>query len=279
MLIAAHRSVKTGAWFMNKGRRQLITWGVWALAAAPDVKAQRAGTAAFVVGVLGVEGQTGAQAVLAAFRQEMQRLGFHEGRNLTLVLRFAEGQLERVPALAQELVSLRPHAILSFGTVTTKALQKLTDTIPIVMGNSPDPVAAGFVKSLAHPGGNITGLSNIGNDTGAKHLGLLLAAVPGISRVAVLMNPGNPANLGVLNSITAAAQGTSASIVPVRAGTAAEIDKAFAAMAEQRADAVIVMRDGLYFREEGRIVALALARRLPSIAGSGGYARAGGLLS
>ncbi len=261
-------------------RRSLVlTLGALPLFAVLRVDAQAAKKGIHVVAILGTEGLAGATDVLAAFRQEMYGLGYHEGANLTLQLRFAEGSFDRIPALAREVVELKPDAIVSVGTVTTTALQKLTNTIPIVMGNSPDPVAAGFVKTLARPGSNITGLSNLGTDTGTKHLGLLLAAVPGISRVAVLVNPGNPSNLRILSGIEVAAQSTGARILPVRATTPAEIDKAFDALAEQRADAVIVARDGLFFREERRIAALALARRLPSIAESGGFARAGGLLS
>jgi putative ABC transport system substrate-binding protein len=232
-----------------------------------------------VVGILGVEDQPSAEPVLSAFKQGLQELGYVEGKNLTLQLRFADGKLERVPGLATELVSLKVDIIVSFGTVTTIALQKATSTIPIVMANTFDPVGTGIVKTLARPGGNITGLSSLGGDIGGKHLEMLLSVAPKLSRVAVLLNPGNQSSPLALKSIQSAALKTSAKILPLEARTAPEIENAFSAMTQGKAGAVIVARDGFYINQTRQITELALKNRLPSISERENYAETGGLMS
>ena len=127
--------------------------------------------------------------IYGAFLQGMRELGYVEGKNLVIEWRFAEGKNERLPGLAAELVQLKVDVIVTARHAATIAAQKATATIPIVMGSAGDPVGSGFVKSLAQPGGNITGLSNISGDIGPKHLEMLLSMVPKLSRVAVLMNP------------------------------------------------------------------------------------------
>src|SRR5206468_11240657 len=119
--------------------------------------------------------------------------GYIDGRNLHLELRFAEGKAERLPALAEELVQLTVDVIVPGDTPSALAAQRATRVIPIVMGTASDPVGSGLVVSLAHPGGNITGLSNMSSDIGPKRLEMLIAVVPKLARVAVLLNPSNPA--------------------------------------------------------------------------------------
>jgi len=158
-------------------------------------------------------------------------------------------------------------------------LQKVTGTIPIVMANTLDPVGNGLVKTLARPGGNITGLSSLGGDIGGKHLEMLLSVAPKLSRVAVLLNPGNQSNPLLLKSIQSAALTTSANILPLEARTAPEIENAFSAMTQGKAGAVIVARDGLFISQTRQISELALKNRLPSISEQSEHAEAGGLMS
>ena len=263
---------------MNNRRKLIVALGAGALAAPFRIRGQQV-KKSVVVGILGVQDQPSAEPVLSAFRQGLQELGYVEGKNLTLQLRFADGKLERVPGLATELVSLKVDIIVSFGTVTTIALQKATSTIPIVMANTLDPVGNGLVKTLARPGGNITGLSSLGGDIGGKHLEMLLRVAPKLSRVAVLLNPGNPSNPLVLKSVQSAALKTSAKILPLEARTAPELENAFSAMTQGKAGAVIVARDGFFIRQARQITELALKNRLPSISEQAEYAEAGGLMS
>jgi putative ABC transport system substrate-binding protein len=126
-----------------------------------------------------------------AFRQGMRELGYVEGRNLVLEWRFADGQMQRLPALAAELVQVKVDVIVAAGNQAIGAAQKATSAIPIVIATSIDPVGSGFVSSLARPGGNTTGMSNLSSETSAKHVELLAAALPGLQRLALLVNPTN----------------------------------------------------------------------------------------
>jgi len=164
-----------------------------------------------------------------AFPRRLKELGYVEGVNLHIEWRFANGDYKLLPGMASELVRLKMDAIMALGPPCASAAQKVTTTIPIVIVVSVDPVAAGFVKSLARPGGNITGLSNLGGDISAKHLEMLLAMVPGLSRVAVLVNPGNPAHAQIVKNIQAAAQKVSIKSTPLNAQTPEEIESALAA--------------------------------------------------
>jgi putative ABC transport system substrate-binding protein len=263
---------------MNNRRKLIVALGASVLAAPFRIRAQQV-KKSVVVGILATEDQLSAQTVVAAFKQGLQELGYVEGKNLTLQLRFADGKFELVPGLATELVNLKVDVIVSAGTVTTIALQKATSTIPIVMANTLDPVGNGLVKTLARPGGNITGLSSLGGDIGGKHLEMLLSVAPKLSRVAVLLNPGNQSHPLVLKSIQSAALKTSAKILPLEARTAPEIENAFSAMTQGKAGAVIVARDGFYINQTRQITELALKNRLPSVSERASYAEAGGLMS
>ena len=263
---------------MNNRRRLVVALGASALTPPFGIYAQPA-RKPVVVGTLGVQDQTSAEPLLSAFKQGLQEFGYVEGKNLALQLRFADGKAERVPGLATELVNLKVDIIVSFGTVTTLTLQKATSTIPIVMANTLDPVGNGLVKTLARPGGNITGLSSLGGEIGGKHLEMLLGIVPKLSLVAVLTNPGNPSNPLLLKSIQSAAQKTSAQILPLEARTLPEIENALSAMTQGKAGAVIVARDGLFISQSRQIAELALKHRLPSISEQSEITKAGGLMS
>ena len=178
----------------------------------------------------------------AAFLKALRELGYIEGKNLVVEWRFAEGSFERLPDLAADLVQLKVDVIVAVASAAISAAKNATSTIPIVMATTGDPVGSGFVKSLARPGGNITGLSNMGGDTGAKLLDLLLTAVPKVSRVGVLVTPTSTTYRAISESIQAGAQNTSVKVLIAEARTPQEIETAFAMMAGESAGAVIVVR-------------------------------------
>jgi putative ABC transport system substrate-binding protein len=170
-------------------------------------------------------------------------------------------------------------AIMALGPPGAIAAQKATTTIPIVFVMSIDPVDAGVVKSLARPGGNITGLSNLAGDISSKHLEMLLTMVPKLSRVAVLVNHANSAHATVLKNVQAAAQKAGIGVLPANAQTPQEIESAFSLMAREQAGAVIVALDPLFIQQVPQIAVQAAKHRMPSIFANREYAEAGGLMS
>lgn len=214
-----------------------------------------------------------------AFPRGMRELSYVEGKNLVIEWRFADNKAERLPGLAAELVRMKVDVIVAGGTPAARAAQNATNTIPIVFGSSGDPVGVGLVQSLAHPGGNITGLSNIANDIGPKLLEMLISVLPKLSRVAILVNPNNANHLSMQRRVEAAAQTTSVTILSMDARTATEIGNAFAQMSLQKAGALIVFGDGIFTQQARQIAELAAKHRLPSITGPRAYVDAGGLMS
>jgi putative ABC transport system substrate-binding protein len=180
-------------------------------------------------------------------------------------LRSAENRNERLPALAAELVNLKVDVIVAADTFATSAAQKVTATIPIVMGNVSDPISKGFIKSLARPGGNITGLTNIAEEINLKQLEMLQAMVPKLTRVAVLMSSGG-FNIKPLERLQAEAQKRGVTILPVEARTAQEIDKAIPSARRQNAGALLVWSSPLFNQQRQQIAALTAKHRLPAIA-------------
>jgi putative ABC transport system substrate-binding protein len=214
-----------------------------------------------------------------AFVQGMRELRYVEGRNFSIEARFADGKNERLPALAAELVRLKVDVIVAAGTPVIRALQHATTTIPVVSTVTSDPVGDGFAASMARPGGNITGLSIGAADLGPKQLELLKAAVPKLSRVAVLVQPENSAHPPRLKRIMSAAQKVGIQVVLAEAGTVQEIEREFSMMMKERANAVIILTDSFFLQESRSIAAQALKHRLPSISANHEYAGAGGLMS
>jgi putative ABC transport system substrate-binding protein len=215
-----------------------------------------------------------------AFRQGLREFGYVEGQNLVMAYRGAEGRIERLPDLAAELVQLQVAVIVAVGTAATRAAQSATHTIPIVMTGTNDPVAQGFVASLAHPGGNITGVSNLMADLPSKRLELLKETVPHSTRIAVLVNPANPPATSVLNDLTVAAQALRLHLHVVELRHAEALDTAFAVMTQEGADALIVVSDPLLMDALlGRVADLATKSRLPAMYDWKMYVEAGGLMS
>ncbi len=212
--------------------------------------------------------------------QGLRERGYVEGRNLVIEWRFADDDLARLSGLAAELVQLKPDLIASGASQGISALQQATSTIPIVMTGINDPTGSGFVASLARPGGNITGTSSNAADITAKQLQVLLEMAPRLSRVAVLLNPGNRSSPAMLATIVATAKKMAGvTVLPFEARTAPVIESAFALLKQSRAEALMVTGDALFHAQLPAIAALANKQRLPSIGLIREYVDAGGLMS
>jgi len=264
---------------MNR-RKLLVVLGLW-LAASPLACLAQPQNRIWRIGFLALRHVDFVETdyYYGPFRQGMRELGYVEGRNLVIEWRSAEGKIERLPALAAELVRLKVDLIVTTGTPVASAAQKATATIPIVIGSANDPVGSGLVKSLSHPGANITGLSNLALGMGLKNLEILLSLVPRLSLVAVLVNPDYSTHAAILKSTQTAARKLNLKVLPVEARTAQEIGRAFSAIARERAGAVIVVTNAVFVQHGRQIADLATKHRLPSIAGSREYVQAGGLVS
>ena len=214
-----------------------------------------------------------------AFLQSMREIGYVEGRDFVMESRFADGKYERYSEFAAEFVRLKVDVILTGATSAIRALQRATTTIPIVLAYSTDPVGNGFVASLAHPGGNITGLSSSSDDTSPKQLELVATVVPSVSRIGLVGNPASPPYADVRKSAQNAAQKVGLTLVTVEARNPQEIESAFAAFGKERVQAFIAAGDAVFFTQRRQIADLALKNRLPSIFSQREYAEAGGLMS
>jgi len=218
-----------------------------------------------------------------AFRQGLRDLGYVEGRNIVIEYRDAEGQLERLPALAAELIALKVTVIVTGGaTPTALAAKQATRTLPIVFTSAPDPVTDGLVTSLARPGGNVTGLSAFAPELVGKRLELLKQAVPGVSRVAVLWQPGafgERTEKDTLKRAEVAARDLGVPLQFVEARGPADFDRAFSDMSMARAGALTVLASNMFVSERRRLVDLAAERRLPAVYSARELVDAGGLMS
>jgi len=214
-----------------------------------------------------------------AFRQGLRELGYVDGRNVIIEYRSAEGRMERLPEIAAELVNLPVDVIQTATSPTIRAAQQATRTIPIVMGNSQDPVSEGFVASLARPGGNITGQTLFSPDLAAKRLQLLKDLVPGRTRIAVLWNSDDPALALSLREMVAAAQTLRLELRPLGARGPNDFETAFRTATQEGAGALIVVEDNLTFRYRAEIVRLASSSQMPALYGLRDYAEAGGLIA
>jgi putative tryptophan/tyrosine transport system substrate-binding protein len=209
-----------------------------------------------------------------AFKDELRVLGYMEDQNFVFITREAGGNLERLPALAQEIVAARPDIIVAATTPAIAAAQRATSSIPIVMSPATDPLTSGFVKSLARPDANITGVSNMTADLTAKSLELLRAVVPTATRIAVLMSA-NPVHPGQYREAEAGARVLGVALIPVTARTPDDLEKAFAAIAQEKCDALAVLSDPM----RPAIIELARRANLPTIYQLTEFVRAGGLIS
>lgn len=265
---------------MNNRRRLVMALGAGVFAGPPGSFAQPQGKIRRV-GFLAQRSRPAALDVdmYGAFPRGMRELGYVEGKNLAIEWRFADGKIERLPGLAAELVRLKVDVIVAGATPSVQAAHRATTTIPIVLIAVPDPVGEGYVTSLSRPGGNMTGLSTIGTEVSVKHLELLRAVVPKLSRVAVLMNPLNPSESLILEQIHGIAYTTGVKVSAVEASTASQIEAGFGAMARARVGALMVAADELFYAQRDQIAKLAVRDRLPTICSTRELTEAGGLIS
>jgi putative tryptophan/tyrosine transport system substrate-binding protein len=262
----------------------LIVIVAFTILAAPLAAEAQPATKEYRIGRLSAGPPIEPNASLAAFRQGLRELGYVEGQNLVMEDRYAEGSAERLPDLAAELVRLQVDVIVAGGTGAIRAAQNATRTIPIVMSGSYDPVQEGFVASLAHPGGNITGLSFLGVELPGKRLELLKETVPQSTRIAVMWNPvfpGYASRQVLLQNLTVAAQALGLHLHLVEVRSADELDTAFAALPQARADALLVMEDSMVLspRLGGRLADLAATSRLPAMYSWREHVAVGGLMA
>ena len=256
------------------GRREFIKLVGGAAVAWPAAAVAQAPGRVWKIGVLANE----SWPPLEGLRHGLNDLGYVEGKTHLFVYRFAQGQAERFPALASELVNLPVDVIVSWGTPASLAAHKATDTIPIVM-SSGDPVGAGLVAGLARPGGNVTGMSVQMAEQEGKRLELLKKLLPGFSRVAVLSNPTNPYCAIAVAEARRGATALSLQFDLMEASDAGSLDAACLALSRTRPDAVLVVADPFLAGERVRIADEMIKNKLPSIYSYHEHVRAGGLMT
>ena len=244
------------------------------LRGVPELRAQSSAKSA-VIGLLDAGER---RESWDAFRQKLGELGYVEGRNVRFEQRYAKGNLEALPALAQELVQLKVAVIVTSASAAALAAEHATRKIPIVMASGGDQVSRGLANSLARPGGNVTGVASFSSDLMGKRFELLREVIPKSSRVAALWQADYPSMASVKELESSAAR---ARVVfqSIRIKDAAELTDAFSAMTRERIDAVVVVNGPLVYVERKRIADLALKHKLPAVYGSAAYAEAGGLLA
>jgi putative tryptophan/tyrosine transport system substrate-binding protein len=262
-------------WDMMK-RREFI--GLLGGAAAAWPLAARAQQPAKVwrIGIV-VEGMR--SPAYDGFLQGMDELGYVAGKNYTIEWRFADGRYLRILDLVGDFAKLNVDVIFLGSPAMVYPVRQATRTIPIVMGYSLDPVGNGFVSNLAHPGGNITGVASLAEDTSGKQLELLAAVAPNLSRIGLLQNPENSSSASILASTRTAAQKAGLDVVPVDARVPQDIDSAFEVLSRERVGAIKVSSDRFLLTQQQRIADLALKNHLPSIFAERAYVEAGGLMS
>jgi putative tryptophan/tyrosine transport system substrate-binding protein len=218
-------------------------------------------------------------ARVEAFRQGLRDLGYVDGKNIVIEWRYAEGKLDRLPALAAELVRLKVEVIVASAPPPTRSAKQATATIPIVMSYDDDPVGNGFVASLARPGGNITGLATLAPELSGKQLELLKEIIPKLSRVAVLGNATRPGSPQALREINLAADAFGIQLQYLEIQAPKDIEIAFRAASKEQADAVLVLGSPTLLSQRRQVADLAVKSRLPAIYGRPEYVEDGGLMS
>lgn len=268
---------------MIERRKIIMTLGAGALlplAALTPVAARAQQSKVWKIGYLAATtAQSQAQARLGAFLQGLRGLGYIEDKNIKIERRFAEGDYNRLPGLAAELVGEKVDIIVASSTVSTQAAKRATASIPIVAIGVGDPLGTGFAASLARPGGNVTGFSIISPDIIPKRIEILLAAMPKTKTFGVLANPGIPTYPIVLKSIQANAQKAGVNAALFHASSPAEIERAFAAMVKDRIRGVLVLADSLFIQQSKQITELTAKHSLAAMFAYRFFVDAGGLMS
>ena len=264
---------------MKTRRDFLIVGGAGlGLLAAPTLSLAQAPGKNRRIGFLGTGSAAGMAGWVEAFRGGLRELGHVEGQNLSIEYRWANGQYERAPELAAELVRLKIEVLVTHGTPGTRAAKGATTTIPIVMATAGDAVLVGLVASLARPGGNITGSTFFNPELAAKRLELLRETLPRVIRVARLVNPDNPAMGPVFQGMEPTAKSLKLELESIEVRGPADFERAFKTMADKHVGGVVILEDGMINANIQAIAALAAGLRLPSI-GITEFAQAGGLMA
>jgi putative tryptophan/tyrosine transport system substrate-binding protein len=259
-------------------RRKFITLLGGAAAAWP-IAARAQQPAMPVVGVLSTRAPGADPYLLTALHRGLKEAGFVDGQNLRIEYRFAANQYDRLPTLAADLVGRRVALIVSMGTPAAPAAKAATATIPVVFGVGDDPVQLGLVGSLAHPGGNLTGVTTLSGELGSKRLELLRELVPTAGLVGVLVNPTNLNAEAVLKDLQTAARAIGLQIHLLRASTEHEIESAFATLLELRTEGLMVGTDPFFNSRSEQLARLALRHAVPTVFQFREFAVAGGLMS
>jgi putative ABC transport system substrate-binding protein len=230
------------------------------------------------IGRLAITPDSAESARIEAFRHGLRELGYIEGKNIVIEWRTAEEKLDRLPALAAELVRLKVDVIVTAGSTPTRAAKRATSTTPIVMSNDNDPIGDGFVASLARPGGNITGLSNFAPELSGKRLEILSEVVPKLSRLAILGTSTNPGYAQVIREVELAAKAFGMKLQNVDVLDSKDIETAFRVASKGRADGVLVLTSAILVPQRVKLAELAVKNRLPAIYSNSQYVEAGGLM-
>jgi putative tryptophan/tyrosine transport system substrate-binding protein len=226
-----------------------------------------------------IQSEPQAQARVAAFRASLQERGWEDRRNVVLELRYSEGHLDRLPSLVADLIAANVDVVLTAGTEATGTAQKVITRVPIVMVAIGDPVKAGFIDSLARPGGNITGTSLLATELSAKRLELLKQTLPGLTRLAVFWGPNNASTVQKFQEIQAVTTLLKVQVQSLELRVPADLEKGFDTAAQFGAEAIMTTEDGVQIAYRARVVELATQQRIPVASEFGEFARAGALMS
>jgi ABC-type uncharacterized transport system substrate-binding protein len=259
-------------------RRKFISTAALGVLAAPFAARAQPQAKIYRIGFLAAGSAERSRQFMAPFEQGLRGLGYVEGKNIIIERRYADADYARAQQLAAEFARLRVDIIVAPATGVAHAAKNATQTIPIVM-TATDPVGTKLVASLARPGGNVTGLTNIAPEVTGKQVELLREIRPRLARVAVLVNPANPSTIRVVTEAAARARRLAVRVQLVMVPTAADLDLAFAEMAREHAEALIVQGDPLLVSERIRIINLASRQKLPQIYVLREYVDAGGLMA
>jgi putative ABC transport system substrate-binding protein len=231
------------------------------------------------IGFLGNSTPVLEENLIGPFRDGLRDLGYVEGKNIVVEYRWAEGKYERFPALIAELIASKVELIVTAGTPAAVAVKKAAPSTPLVMIAVGDPVGTDLIKSLAHPGGNITGLTSIASDLEGKRLELLREVLPQVSHVAVLWNPASPFQVVLEKELQAAARDLGIKVLSLGVKAVEDFDTAFAIVLKERPGALLVLADRLFLHNRARIMKFALKNRLPGVHAYVELVEAGGLMS
>jgi putative tryptophan/tyrosine transport system substrate-binding protein len=257
-------------------RREFIAGLGGAAAWSVAARAQQPGQMKRVGVLMGVANNAFGQGYAKGFQQELQRLGWTDGRNVAIEYRWGEGRIERLAEFAAEFVRLKADVIVTASTPSTASAKEATSVIPIVMVGNGDPIGTGLIASLARPGGNVTGMTVQGTDLGGKRLELLRELVPGLRRLAILVNADNVASVLEMHEVEAAAGALGLEVIRLEIRRAEDIASAFKAL--KGPFALYVVQDPLMIDNALRINTLALGARLPTMHGNREQLEAGGLV-